>query len=476
MNEKSFNYYFSVIMPIYNVELYLTEAIESIINQTVGFENIQLILVNDDSPDKSEIICKEYAQKYPNNIVYAKKQNGGVSSARNYGLKYAEGRYIQFLDPDDLVSEGTFENVLNFFDEHKNEIDIVAIPIFFAEGRTGEHNLNNKFSSTRILDVEKEPHHILTHCCSTFIKKDALKNIRFDENCKIGEDAKLVNLIISQKKKYGLVKEAKYHYRVREDGSSAMQTAKANKNWFNHSLITFSKNLIDIIKNHEQKIPLFLQYMVMHDLKWKLLIKDISETPLDENEYSEFLTLIREVLSYIDDDVIIETKSVSHFYLYHALKIKHGENYSRYVYERETEQDYYLYREGKIVSKLSDQTLTIEILEENEDSIHIEGFWSSLFNSKGFKFYAKIGETKIKAKNIKRQHNDYISLGEVIKKYPGFSIDIPKGHLADNHHIEFFITKGKKRKLTKLRFFKYSGLSNDLYNTYVAKKDYIFYY
>lgn len=171
MNEKSFNYDFSVIMPIYNVELYLTEAIESIINQTIGFENIQLILVNDDSPDKSEIICKEYAQKYPNNIVYAKKQNGGVSSARNYGLKYAEGRYIQFLDPDDLVSEGTFENVLNFFDEHKNEIDIVAIPIFFAEGRTGEHNLNNKFSSTRILDVEKEPHHILTHCCSTFIKK-----------------------------------------------------------------------------------------------------------------------------------------------------------------------------------------------------------------------------------------------------------------------------------------------------------------
>ncbi|PWG67453.1 hypothetical protein DEM28_28465, partial [Enterobacter mori] len=82
---------------------------------------------------------------------------------------------------------------------------------------------------------------------------------------------------------------------------------------------------------------------------------------------------------------------------------------------------------------------TIEILEENEDSIHIEGFWSSLFNYKGFKFYAKIGETKIKAKNIKRQHNDYISLGEVIKKYPGFSIDIPKGHLADNHHIEFFI-------------------------------------
>lgn len=171
-----------------------------------------------------------------------------------------------------------------------------------------------------------------------------------------------------------------------------MQNAKANKDWFNHSLITFSKSLINMTKNHEEKIPLFLQYMIMHDLKWKLLIRDISETPLNQNEYQEFLKLIREVLSYIDDSVIIEAKSISHFYLYHALKIKHGENYNKYVYEIETDQDFYLYREDEIVSKLSNQTLTIEILEENKDSIHIEGFWSSLFKAKGFDFYAKIGE------------------------------------------------------------------------------------
>ncbi|MGR0118161.1 CDP-glycerol glycerophosphotransferase family protein [Bacillus halotolerans] len=476
MEDKNYKFDFSVIMPIYNVEMYLTDAIESVINQTLGFNNIQLILVNDDSPDKSEIICREYEQRYPNNVVYVKKQNGGVSSARNFGLKYAEGRYVQFLDPDDLVSKETFENVLNFFNQHKEDIDIVAIPIFFEEGRTGEHNLNNKFTSTRILDVEKEPQHILTHCCSTFIKKDALTNICFDENCRIGEDAKLVNLIISGKKKYGLVKEAKYHYRVREDGSSAMQNAKANKDWFNHSLITFSKSLINMTKNQEEKIPLFLQYMIMHDLKWKLLIRDISETPLNQNEYQEFLKLIREVLSYIDDNVIIEAKSISHFYLYHALKIKYGENYNKYVYEIETDQDFYLYREDEIVSKLSNQTLTIEILEEYKDSIHIEGFWSSLFKAKGFDFYAKIGEKRVKAKIIKRQHNDYVSLGEVIKKYPGFSIDIPKKYLTGNHHIEFFITKGNKRKMTKLRFFKYSGLSNELFNSYAAKRDYIFYY
>ncbi len=65
MNEKSFNYDFSVIMPIYNVELYLTEAIESIINQTIGFENIQLILVNDDSPIKVKSFVKNMLRNIP---------------------------------------------------------------------------------------------------------------------------------------------------------------------------------------------------------------------------------------------------------------------------------------------------------------------------------------------------------------------------------------------------------------------------
>lgn len=104
-------------MAVYNVEQYLEEAIESVINQTLSFENhVQLILVNDGSPDNSEETCLKYKEMYPDNIVYIRKENGGVSSARNEGLKYVEGKYVNFLDSDDKLSLNALAEVFSFFE------------------------------------------------------------------------------------------------------------------------------------------------------------------------------------------------------------------------------------------------------------------------------------------------------------------------------------------------------------------------
>ena len=108
-------YKLSVIIPIYNVEKYLEETLKSVIEQTLGFENnIEMILVNDGSPDNSEEICLRYKEKYPENIVYIKQKNGGVSSARNTGAKVAKGEYINFLDSDDKWELDAFEKVYQF--------------------------------------------------------------------------------------------------------------------------------------------------------------------------------------------------------------------------------------------------------------------------------------------------------------------------------------------------------------------------
>ncbi len=84
---KEYKYKVSIVTAVYNVADYLTEMIESIIAQNIGFEYVQLILVDDGSQDSSGEICDQYAAQYPDNIVAIHKENGGVSSARNEGLK-----------------------------------------------------------------------------------------------------------------------------------------------------------------------------------------------------------------------------------------------------------------------------------------------------------------------------------------------------------------------------------------------------
>ena len=114
--EKS--YKISVIVPIYNVAPYLEEALDSVIKQTLSFKkNIQMILIHDGSTDNSEAICKRYEAKYPENIVYVYKENGGVSSARNMGFEYATGKYITFLDPDDKWERDSFKKLYKFMEE-----------------------------------------------------------------------------------------------------------------------------------------------------------------------------------------------------------------------------------------------------------------------------------------------------------------------------------------------------------------------
>ena len=101
----------SVIVPAYNVEKYIDKCLYSLVNQTL--KELEIIVVNDGSPDNSELIIKNYCAKYPNKIRYLKKANGGLSDARNYGIKYATGEYLAFVDADDYVELNSYEEMYN---------------------------------------------------------------------------------------------------------------------------------------------------------------------------------------------------------------------------------------------------------------------------------------------------------------------------------------------------------------------------
>jgi glycosyltransferase involved in cell wall biosynthesis len=111
-----YKYKISVVIPVYNVGKYLSETIDSVIKQTIGFKkNIQIILINDGSQDNSEEICLKYKKKYPENIEYYSKKNAGVSAARNEGMKHIKGKYVNFLDSDDKFDLNAYEKAYRTF-------------------------------------------------------------------------------------------------------------------------------------------------------------------------------------------------------------------------------------------------------------------------------------------------------------------------------------------------------------------------
>ncbi|MFR8734737.1 MAG: glycosyltransferase family 2 protein, partial [Clostridium perfringens] len=97
----------SIVMPVYNVALYLREMLDSILNQTID-GNFQLIIINDGSTDESKKIIEEYKSKF-NNLLYLEQENKGVSVARNLGIRYIEGKYTIFLDSDDYIEKDMFK-------------------------------------------------------------------------------------------------------------------------------------------------------------------------------------------------------------------------------------------------------------------------------------------------------------------------------------------------------------------------------
>ena len=140
---NNYKYKITTIIPIYNVKKYLEAAIKSIIRQTIGFKNIELILINDGSPYGEEDICKKYEKKY-NNVTYIYQKNKGVSAARNAGINIATGKYISFLDPDDKLEKNAYYEGIKMLEDN-SEINFITYRQKFFEAGKGYHAIDYKF-------------------------------------------------------------------------------------------------------------------------------------------------------------------------------------------------------------------------------------------------------------------------------------------------------------------------------------------
>ncbi|MBA6153570.1 glycosyltransferase family 2 protein [Gelidibacter maritimus] len=199
----------SIIIPIYNVEKYLNECIDSVINQT--YKNLEIILINDGSPDKCGPICDQYKLK-DDRIIVIHQKNKGLSGARNSGLEVASGDYIGFVDSDDWIGEKMYEVMLNLL--LKYDLDIIE-----CEANQTNHEIDYKTGSydVAIENSFKALHRIIKN--SSFpvwrrlYKKEIIKDSRFVLN-KTSEDVYFMIDNIPKTNKMGYYGFPFYNYRA----------------------------------------------------------------------------------------------------------------------------------------------------------------------------------------------------------------------------------------------------------------------
>lgn len=222
---------FSIIIPIFGVERYLHQCLNSILIQT--YANWELLLIDDGSLDSSGQICDEYAAK-DSRIRVFHKTNGGVSSARNVGLENAVGEYVAFVDADDWVSDDWL-NICNSYVSEKN-IDFLQYA-YWMQGISGKFSLTESRSSEVLSGKNYISSGFFSASIISVIRRSIVKHLRFVPNMKYGEDLLFMLTAISCSNRCLHIEEACYYYR-RTPGSAMRHHPDSV------SLMTFSQNLI----------------------------------------------------------------------------------------------------------------------------------------------------------------------------------------------------------------------------------------
>ena len=229
----------SVIVPVYNVEKYIVKCLESLLNQTL--EDIEIIVVNDGSPDNSQEIIDKYVLEYKDKIKSYIKPNGGLSDARNYGIEKATGEYIGFVDGDDFVDIRMFETMYN--EAHKKKSDIVVCNLNYVYDYDIVPTSSNVLEeTTNIKDVMLNIYPTAWNKIykRTFINKHKL---RFKKNVWY-EDVEFIYRVLPYVNKISCVKNCFYQY-VQREGAI---TKTYDKRLYNY--IDNWNGIVDYYKEH----------------------------------------------------------------------------------------------------------------------------------------------------------------------------------------------------------------------------------
>lgn len=281
----------SIIIPVYNVEQYVTKCVESVINQT--YKNIQIILIDDGSTDNSGKICDDFKLK-DNRIEVIHKKNGGLSDARNAGLKIVKGDYIGFVDSDDYIAADMYETMLSLIIENNSDISIVSF-LQYENGSFTQMEYTNELIKVNSLDgikyilMDKK---IPNYSWNKLFKKKIFDNITFPTGRKF-EDIATTYKLFENADNIVFKDTPKYYYIRRNDSITK------TKNYDNY------KDYVDILmeryryleNEYGSKIQPYNDYGLINNMLWYYTV--LSSFDIKELE-PKFMNIYDELTKKID--------------------------------------------------------------------------------------------------------------------------------------------------------------------------------
>ena len=476
--EEVYDVLLSVVTAVYNTAPFLAEMIESVLSQKLDklneyikdkFKNVfEFILVDDGSTDGSGEILDNYARMF-DCIKVIHKENGGVSSARNTGLEIARGKYVNFADSDDKLNPDFMEKCILYFEKNISEILAVTTPMNFFDAKKGGHWTNKKFSkSEEIVDLLTRSDAIFYGVSASvfrraIIEKNALK---FDIDVKNGEDWLFIEnyLMEGDNTAIGLVGNTCYWYRKRSSGAESAVTYLENDefNYRTHIEKVFYKSF-ETAKEKYGFVPYYIQEFVAGQLQWKFLTNDKGEKAIriiGKGEFECYKELVYNLLSDIDDSVILKQPSIYNEHKYFMLKKKYGSVARRVAIDND------------IVFSFGDSTcssfgklpLNLEFIYSDRDKIILEGNLKCYEDDLYIEAFA--GSTQLDIEFLNTNRNDY-SFDEVLYYTKDFRVIIPISDEMEQYRIRFVVTDGSlfsdSKNVRVRRFFPISGRYKNSY-------------
>lgn len=464
---------YTIITTAYNCGRYLNHYFESICSQTIGFsENIQIIFVDDGSTDETERICRQYVNRFPENIVYCSSQHRGILQARNEAIKHGAGEYFYFLDADDYLPADFFEKVREAQHVLQDSVSVFGVPVTYVEG-SRETRLRQQFGREPfcILDLYTD-YGIGINSISSFLFSGERISAFDEEKSVRAAEIEFIQNQLKDEHEIGWVNQVQLFSRVRRDGTAYLSLFWENREALKQYFQVFWKQLLEMYALQKKCIPYYMQYSLVEELICFLSLQSKTDGG-DEPDVSIspfFWEMVQPVLQKIEDFILIDALGMHDMSRILFIMAK---KYGKSPNVRLIKDDAEIFLENTVVGMTSYQSILLHFVKIEDGILLIEGESAApvCLGRQATEVQVEVNSMLFKAEMTERTV-DKVLLGECYEYGGTFSFRYPLQGIP-RLRLRFFLqVENVNIAYHAVIGLRFSPVSNEVKNAYAVREGY----